>query len=157
LKPDDYDERINVNPDSQTLLLTEQQLILAKDFLCLALPFNDSGDWVTDSSSSSEAVHALITAPFKLSQHGPSLWSEIRGVQSTCRKWHDHHQRAGKAASSVISIVLCYLASISKRRARDVLVNLERDRSDCEGDVSVWRNCSVKEDFLVLDRIATLG
>lgn len=38
-KPDGY-ERLHV--ESQAFPLTEQQLLLAKDFLCLALPFNDS-------------------------------------------------------------------------------------------------------------------
>ncbi|CAA7263058.1 unnamed protein product [Cyclocybe aegerita] len=137
-------------PERMFTLLDTNQLLLARDFLCLALPFYRADhQWHRALTPSSDDVHVLITAPwpsrFTRCKSGvplptPTGDSPFRVAQAA--------RRATTAATDVLAIVASYLAMCSGRRVGKVIRGVDEDMVMNEQD-------GVKNAFLWKDRLDT--
>jgi len=133
-------------------LLSNNQLLMARDFLCLALPFFNQDDW--KATKSADAVHALMTAPLR-----SSLMKDM-DLESSSATPHRTIRQEAAAACDLLSIVLCYLGQCSGQKTKQVIKRLELDlvTSKEQGkDVHLWIDRVGTEGWPVLDRIAKLG
>jgi len=133
-------------------LLSNNQLLMARDFLCLALPFFNQDDW--KAMKSADAVHVLMTAPLR-----SSSMKEVDPESSSATPHRTTRQEA-VAACDLLSIVLCYLGQCSGQKTKQVIKRLELDlvTSEEQGkDVHLWIDRVGTEGWPVLDRIAKLG
>ncbi|KAJ3515019.1 hypothetical protein NLJ89_g2015 [Agrocybe chaxingu] len=147
--------------------LDANQLLLARDFLCLALPFyRVDQQWHRTLATSSDDVHVLITAPwpsqalrcFTHCKSGvplptPTGDSPFRVAQAT--------RRATAAASDVLAMVASYLAMCSGRRVRKVMRGVDEDMVASEQDgmknVFLWKDRLNTECCAFLDTIAWIN
>jgi len=104
-------------------LLTEDQLLAARDFLSLALPYYLEARPTTRKAGASENVAVLVTAP--------------GGVG-----YDDDGSDKGGGAADIISAIACYLSFASETPVETVLSYV--DEEECLGDE--WKDAISRDE-----------